>query len=473
MSTSSQKHQVPHSVDEEECSHLLPWLRRKAGAEISSHLTIGKSVYGRSLFASKPIQAGDCILKIPRSAHLTADSLHPSVSSLLGEGFADDVKLALVVLQHQKLGQASEWAPYISCLPRVEEMHSTMLWSDEELEMIKTSLLYDATLERKAHIEKIYLSIKHVLDRFPEYFEDVTLDKFKHAYNLEYWSNLELGVTEGVVQWSDLACCNYFKPAFLTSASALVTKCNRLMLAFTSMFKAVALAKFTAVDSNSSVTHTLDDFEQQFIAGKNYAPGDEVFIRYLDVSNFELLLQYGFMIPFSEYDTVLVEITVPQHDHLRALKLDLLYRHSIQGRMGFKKPNSCRNYFILENDNSSEGWGISIPLRAFARVLCCTSPQELQQLVMEATEDDGHLARYPLKNKEREMEAHRFLHLRFDDMIENHRAALESLTRAASPTLSGKCARRMQLARDLLTSDLQILRSATAWLKNYSETLKV
>ncbi|GKD89408.1 hypothetical protein Tco_1364915, partial [Tanacetum coccineum] len=70
----------------------------------------------------------------------------------------------------------------------------------------------------------------------------------------------------------------------------------------------------------------------------------------------------------------------------------------------------------------------------------------LQQLVMEATEDDGHLARYPLKNKERETEAHRFLHLRFDDMIENLSAALESLTRAASPTLSGKCARRMQLA---------------------------
>ncbi|GKD26068.1 hypothetical protein Tco_1232282, partial [Tanacetum coccineum] len=100
--------------------------------------------------------------------HLTADNLHPSVSSFLGEGISDRVKLVLVVLLHQKLGQASEWAPYISCLPQVEEMHSTILWSDEELEMIKTSLLYEQTLKYKAHIEKIYLSIKHVLDRFPE-----------------------------------------------------------------------------------------------------------------------------------------------------------------------------------------------------------------------------------------------------------------------------------------------------------------
>ncbi|GKE13743.1 hypothetical protein Tco_1421320, partial [Tanacetum coccineum] len=77
MDSLSQTQEVPHSVDEEECSHLLPWLRQKAGTEISSHLTIGKSVYGRSLFASKLIQAGDCILKIPKSAHLTADNLHP------------------------------------------------------------------------------------------------------------------------------------------------------------------------------------------------------------------------------------------------------------------------------------------------------------------------------------------------------------------------------------------------------------
>ncbi|PWA94972.1 SET domain-containing protein [Artemisia annua] len=480
MGSLSQTHEVPHSVDEE-CSHLLPWLRQKAGAEISSHLTIGKSVYGRSLFASKPIQAGDCILKIPHSLDLTADNLHPSVSSLLGEGVDDDVKLALVVLLHQKLGQASELAPYISCLPRVEEMHNTMLWSNDELEMIKTSLLYEITLQIKDIIEEEFLNIKHVLDRFPEYFEDVTLHKFKHAYNLDFFNH--------------------------------------------------------DIDSETRVLN--DDFEpvSKVIAGKNYAPGDEVFIRYKDVTNDKLLLQYGFMNPSSEYHTVLVEFTVPQHDHLHAMKLDLLDRHLIPDEMGL----NVINWFIVRNVERScvEGRGISIELRAFARVAMESGslfpqkmPQwmgiplgettlplpfpiiwsscELQQLAMEATEDDGHLARVPLKNKAREMEAHQFLRLRFDDMIENHSAALEansvafkyydyrflcpskiiyyntsssctrvhenlqqSLTRAASPTLSGKCARRMQLARDLLTNDLQILRSASVWLKNYCEALKV
>nr|GEV14158.1 hypothetical protein [Tanacetum cinerariifolium] len=150
------------------------------------------------------------------------------------------------------------------------------------------------------------------------------------------------------------------------------------------------------------------------------------------------------MIPFCEYDTILVEINVPYHDHMREMKLDLRDGHSIQARMCIKKSHSCRNYFIMENVESScvKGSRISIPLHAFSRFVCCTSPQELLQLAMEVTEDDGHLARSPLKNKAREMEAHRFLQLKFDGMIENHTAALEPLP----PPLSPQSAKLMIMA---------------------------
>lgn len=139
---------------------------------------------------------------------------------------------------------------------------------------------------------------------------------------------------------------------------------------------------------------------------------------------------------------------------------------------------------------------------------------------MEATRNDGRLARLPLKNRTREVEAHQFLLLRFNQMIESYDVALEvisylfscgtfwgsltqpilihsysfdqnlfstcfvclinnkfpllvlqSLTRSKHP-LSGKHTRRMQLAQDLLTGELRILESASSWLKNYCETLK-
>ncbi|KAJ0690377.1 putative armadillo-like helical protein [Helianthus annuus] len=94
-----------------QCGDFLPWLRHKSGAEISSVLSIGKSIYGRSLFACKPIQAGDCILKVPYSVQLAPDNLHPSINSLLGEDVGNVAKLALVILLHQRLAEASEWAP--------------------------------------------------------------------------------------------------------------------------------------------------------------------------------------------------------------------------------------------------------------------------------------------------------------------------------------------------------------------------
>ncbi|KAM1819563.1 hypothetical protein ACFX15_001133 [Malus domestica] len=41
----------------DESNDFLPWLERKAGAEISSALSIGKSAHGTSLFASKSINS--------------------------------------------------------------------------------------------------------------------------------------------------------------------------------------------------------------------------------------------------------------------------------------------------------------------------------------------------------------------------------------------------------------------------------
>ncbi|KAL8247631.1 hypothetical protein R6Q59_008847 [Mikania micrantha] len=422
----------PHQFVEDECGDFLTWLRQKAGAEISSVLSIGNSIYGRSLFACKPIQAGDCILKIPYSVQLAPDNLHPSINSLLGKDVSDVAKLALVVLLHQRLGQASEWAPYISHLPRVTDMHSTILWSDEELKMIKISSLYHETLKHKAQIEKDFFSIKHVFDRFPEYFQEVTLHEFKHAYNL-------------------------------VESRAWISTRGVSMIPF---------ADFFNHDAYSETDVLSDDFKQvsEVIADENYAPGEEVLIRYGKFSNARLLLDFGFIIPHNKYDQVKVEVIASQHDHLHALKLDLLHRHMIPCLKDVNDLSSQENGFMVMEVKPSSGKGRGIPqsLRALARVLCCTSPQELQDLAMEATQNDGRLARIPLKNRDREVEAHQLLHSRFNHMIENYNAALESLTHHSSKENTG----RMQLARNFLTGELRILESASVWLKNYCDTLK-
>ncbi|KAI3520075.1 hypothetical protein L1887_09297 [Cichorium endivia] len=424
FSTSSYPLQAPQYVDED-CVHFLPWLRQKSGEEISSVLSIGKSVYGRSLFACKPIHAGDCILKVPYSMQLAPDNLLPSINSSLGKDVSNVAKLALVILLHQKLGQASEWAPYISCLPRVTETHSTIFWSDEELKMINISSLYHETLKQKAQIEKEFSSIKPVLSRFPEFFENVTVNKFKHAYNLVE--------SRGWISTRD----------------------------------------FLNHDGFSETDVLSDDFKQvsEVIADQNYAPGDEVLIRYGKFSNARLLLDFGFILPSNKYDKVKIEVNVPEHDQLRSIKLDLLERYTTPALKDDNALGSSGNGFMVMEVKSSSGKGRGIPqsLRALARVLCCTSPQELQELVIEATQNDGRLARIPLKNRAKEVEAHQFLVLRFNQIIENYNASLEYLICDSCNLVSGKDARRMQLARELLTGERRVLESASSWLKNYCQ----
>ncbi|XP_071707294.1 fructose-bisphosphate aldolase-lysine N-methyltransferase, chloroplastic-like [Rutidosis leptorrhynchoides] len=428
-STSFSPHQLPQHVDDVS-SHFLPWLRQKSGAEVLSVLSVGNSIHGRSLFACKPIQPGDCILKIPYSAQLAPDNLPPSVRSLLGDDVSNVAKLALVILQHQKLGEASEWAPYISCLPHVTDMHSTIFWSDEELKTIEISSLYHETMKHKAQIDQDFFSVKHVLDQFPEYFEDVTLHEFKHAYNL-------------------------------VESRAWVSTRGVSMIPF---------ADFFNHDSFSETDVLSDDFTQvsEVIADENYAPGDEVFIRYGKFSNARLLLDFGFVLSYNKYNQVQVEVDVHHYDQLREMKLRLLDQHITPALKDVNDLCSQGNVFMVKEVKSSscKGRGIPQSLRALARVICCTSPQELQDLATEATFNDGRLAQIPLKNKKREVEAHQFLLSRFNQIIGSYNVALESLL------LSGKHKRRMQLAQDLLNGELQIVESASSWLKNYCETLK-
>ncbi|KAK1409538.1 hypothetical protein QVD17_36064 [Tagetes erecta] len=414
FSASSSPHQVIQNVDDE-CTDFMTWLRNKSGAEISSVLSIGKSNYGRSLFACKPIRAGDCIFKVPLSVAMAPDNLDPSIDSLLGKDVNDFTKLTLTILQHKRLGQASEWAPYLNFLPLFADMHSTLFWSDEELQMIKESFLYDVTLNHKAQIEKTFTSVKHVLFLFPEYFEGVSLHEFKHAYNL-------------------------------VESRSWMTPRGPSMIPF---------ADFLNHDANTEQLITFKNTEQviKLTAVEDYAPGDEVLVTYGRLENISLLLTFGFVLPDNRYDNPTFKIYAPQHDPLLALKRDLFNRSLELGSVAMKESS----------------WSeIPETLRALARVLCCTSQEELQELAIEAAQNEGRLARIPLKNRDKELEAHQFLHSKCVQSIDNLHAALKPL----SHLKSGNETRRMQIARDLLNGELRMFKSASAWLKGYCEALK-
>ncbi|KAJ4953458.1 hypothetical protein NE237_030290 [Protea cynaroides] len=398
------------SKSREDCDEFLPWLERKAGTEISSVLSIGTSCYGRSLFASKFIRDGDCILKVPFSVQITPDKLLPEINCLLGDDVGYSARLAILILVEKKLGQDSRWHPYISRLPRPEELHSTIFWSKDELEMVQKSAIYHETINQKAQLEKEFLAI-------------IPLDPVH-------------GKVQRVYLWYHSYFLNHdgFSEAMLLS----------------------------------------DEHEQisEVIADRDYAPGEEVFIRYGKFPNATLLQDFGFTLPYNIHDQVQIWVDVPQRDPLHMMKLDLLHKHCAPTVPNTGSFNSFRTTFTIKEVRSASGKGKGIPqpLRAFARISSTTSVEELEDLILEAAENDGRLARRPLKSKSKEIQAHQILLLQLSRLIQEHEVSIKSLNLDETISVE-RLAIRAQMARDILAGELRVLKSASTWLENYCATL--
>jgi histone-lysine N-methyltransferase SETD3 len=287
-------------------------LSQKAGVNIDTLLYIGKSSNGgRGLFASKKIEYRDCMFRIPFCAQLSPDNLPQEIKSLVGKEVSNVAKLAMVILLEKKLGQHSEWAPYINCLPKIDEMNSTIFWTGDELEMIQKSTLYQETIKKKDLTEKEYLAIKPILDSFPKFFEDVDLEGFMHACALvesRAWGSTSRGMS--MIPFAD----------FLNHDGTLKT--------------------YLLFDEDKQISEVVSDC--------SYAPGDEILIRYAKFSNSTLLLDFGFTLPHNTHDQVQVVFEIPHSDPIRSIKTELLCRHitrSIKDVNGF---STSENSFTIK-----------------------------------------------------------------------------------------------------------------------------
>ncbi|XP_019441653.1 PREDICTED: fructose-bisphosphate aldolase-lysine N-methyltransferase, chloroplastic isoform X2 [Lupinus angustifolius] len=422
-----------HLVHDCDCDGFLPWLERKAGSTISSSLSIGKSSYGRSLFASKTIQTGDCILKVPYNVQITADNLPPEITSLISEEVGYIAKLAIVILIEKKLGQGSDWDPYISCLPQPRDVHNTIFWNENELEMIRQSSVYQETINQKSQIEKDFLAVRPVFECLHQSFGVITYKDFMHA-------------------------------------------CTQVGSRAWGSTKGLSLIPFADFFNHDGVSESIvmsDDDKQcsEVIADRDYAPGEQVLIRYGKFSNATLILDFGFTVPYNTYDQVQFQFDIPKHDPLHGMKLELLQRYFVLPTEDVKSLEHSVNSFTIKEVKSARGKGKGIPqsLRAFARVLSCTTPQELNDLVNEAAHADGRLARRPFQDINREIQAHLMLSSLFARLIEERNAAILSLDSSNSPSSCERLAVRRSMARDLLVGEIRVLKSASAWLENYCD----
>ncbi|KAI4373025.1 hypothetical protein MLD38_011195 [Melastoma candidum] len=420
---------------DDECADFLPWLERKAGAEVSSVLSIGKSVHGRALCANKAIKSGVCIMRIPFDVQLSPDNLSPQLKSSMGKDIGHVAKLALVVLMEQKLGMHSEWAPYISRLPLPGESNSTIFWSENELAMVSKSLVYEETMHKKRKMITEFQAIKRTIASSTSLSEDVIFEDFKHAYSL--------------VESRAWGSC--------------------------SGYSLIPFADFVNHDglSKAIVLHDEDKRLSEVISDRDYASGEEVLISYGKLPNSILLVDFGFTLSHNIHDEVSMQINVSKEDPLFKLKAHLLERHCSPGQRISKDLTPQAHSFIIREVRSVEGKGTGIPqsLRAAVRVLACTSSCELRDMTEEAALNDGRLGRRPLKNPDREIQAHYILKSRIAQVIKDHESSIMIL-RPLDLLGHSKPERRRLMAYHLLTGELRVLKSASAWVINHIRNLQ-
>eukprot|EP00250_Pteridium_aquilinum_P014189 c21832_g1_i4 orf=157-1884(+) len=277
------------------------WLRSRGEDEACSTLMMGKSSHGRGLFASRPILAGECILRISKHLVITPDNLCNEVKHLLHEGISSCARLALFILAEQYAGQESDWAPYMSCLPPLGALHNTVLWSNDELELIRQSSgAYHQSIKFRAIISEEFAAVQHVLQQCPHIFgQSVTCTNFRHAYavvNSRAWG-VDEGNTVGLVPFVDF---------FNHDGSC---------------------QSFLSFDNEYEYAEVLAD--------RDYTYGEQVFINYGKFGNDILAVTFGFTLEFNPYDQVEVWMGLSQRDVLRKMKLQLLHSHGMPTIRGF------------------------------------------------------------------------------------------------------------------------------------------
>ncbi|KAH0912127.1 hypothetical protein HID58_035448 [Brassica napus] len=392
---------------DKDCIDFLPWLEQIAGAKLTNSLSIGKSPYGsRALFASKVIHAGDCILKIPFNAQITPDELPTDIRVSLTDKVGNIGKLAALVMIEINAGQNSRWFPYISRLPQLSDMHSTIFWDENEFSMIRCSAVYKETVKQKARIEKEFSLVSQAFKKhLPKAIERPALENFMYAYTLVGSRAWETSRGISLIPFAD-----FMNHDGLSASIVLTDEDNQL----------------------SEVT-----------ADRDYSPGDEVQIQ-MDIAN---------------------------DDPLRNMKLGLLQTHYTRSVKDINIFHSSYDTFTIKEVKSATGKGIPQSLRAFARLLSCTSPQELNDLSKEAELNDGRLARLPFKDRSRELEAHKIILAHINSLIVDHNVCIKELGASNFRFESQRLTVRRQMARELIFGELRVLRSAAEWLIHYCTNL--
>lgn len=266
---------------------LHEWLETKG---VSTKMVKGVRMpgYGASLVAVDSIQAGDALLSVPSSLHITPSRIQgsPIGQAVGGVIPADDAPafLALGLLGELSKGEAGDMWPYLDSLPGVDALAGVpFLWSDDER----------AQLFRGSHME---LSIGAQRQELLSQWAAIETDVFPHHPPELFPRNI-------------FNAPGYLWAQAIVSTRALPFGEELSIIPFLDLANHMASANNTCsigfVDGDGSIAPVVDALQLKgkeavavLTAGAAIAPGEQCFIDYGETgwrSSWEMLRTYGFV----------------------------------------------------------------------------------------------------------------------------------------------------------------------------------
>lgn len=114
---------------------------------ISSQTEDDGEVCGRGLLARESISEGEQLMTIPYELCLTRITSQEILGKAIVPDYMDEyISIALLLMSEKVKGSASKWKPYLDILPTKEDVYPSFIWSEEELDMLKGSPCYFASM---------------------------------------------------------------------------------------------------------------------------------------------------------------------------------------------------------------------------------------------------------------------------------------------------------------------------------------
>ena len=285
-------------------ARLLQYLDRQGFPFSDANVSISRfgapkdGVLGRrGLRARVSMSRGDTVLKVPRSFFMSRASARVSgIGEVIRalEGTVSDKWLLTLHLMHEYFDPESEWRPYLDTIPGPNDELSTyaLSWTDEDFAELQCSPDVECPVlsrasEDKANAKMVFEELAPLMAPYSQ-SQQFTWERFAWAYSTVKARCFTINVTQ-----------TYGKQ-FRKADPSLPNGLMSLLVPIGDLFN------HHNSEPALQFAYEFDDATDSLIvyADQDYKAGEEVFISYGILTNPDLLLSYGFVMPDNIFETV-------------------------------------------------------------------------------------------------------------------------------------------------------------------------